>query len=165
MRVPADHQIAPGVDGRMGQIHLARFGRMVAFDTPVEVAHHELTAFLAQLLHRGCHLTLGIDIGAQVANAEQAHLDAVDVVGGRAVEAEVRDTGRIERIDRVGVALRAEIMAMVVGHAHRFDAAVGEDLRVFRRTLEVERFFLNVGARGEGALAVAHRELVGARVG
>ena len=35
---------------------------------------------VAQLLHAGFHLALGIGVGAQVANAEQAHLDAVDVI-------------------------------------------------------------------------------------
>ena len=93
-------------------------------------------------------------------NSHEADLDAFDIDEGRLVIAESDEPGIFQIFLRVGKALVAVIVAVVVCHVDSLHAAVGEDLGVFGRSLEGEGFAIPLRGVGEGSLEIHHSEVV-----
>ena len=160
----AQHQVDSGIDRRMAQLDLLGVDAVLGLGAPVEVAHDEIAALCLEVLDSLVHHLCGVVIAGGAVDAQEAQLDAVGLCRVDEVGTRIADALGLEVLFGVRVAVCAVVEAVVVGQAADLDAALGEDVGVGGRPLEVEAVLalvLEVTLVRDGTLEVGDGEVVG----
>ena len=160
MGMMSQHQIRAAVNGCMSKLDLYFIGRGLPLHTPMEADNDNLRTCLLQTLHISSHLLFTAQIFCQFIGTYKPYLHTLDLHQGSPFITKTGDSGAIQCVYGICIALLSIIPAVIICQIRRFHRSLGKNLRIRERRFKSKLFLSPALRLCQGSLHIHDSQII-----